>query len=155
MKRGPRLTCERGRAISPLLRTGTVLLCWRITNCAPSTTSGFLSITRRKRSRTSNADPEIGSSSINKSPPGCARNDHRRKDELKLFAPGDVARVAKKSNAPLRVNVYHAVRSDLYALTYKEYWHRFQRLFESTNLIAIGEPLVRAMADPTTRRKGG
>src|SRR5579862_2489242 len=58
----------------------------------------------------------------------------------------DVARVAKKFNAPLRVNVYQAVRSDLYALTYEEYWQGFQRLFESTDVIAIGEPLVRAMA---------
>jgi len=58
----------------------------------------------------------------------------------------DVARVAKQFNAPLRVNVYQAVRSDLYALTYEEYWHGFQRLFESTDVIAIGEPLVRAMA---------
>ena len=58
----------------------------------------------------------------------------------------DIARVAKQFNAPLRVNVYQAVRSDLYALTYEEYWQGFQRLFESTDVIAIGEPLVRAMA---------
>ena len=32
----------------------------------------------------------------------------------------DVARVAKRFGAPLRVNVYQAVRSDLYALTYEE-----------------------------------
>jgi len=38
------------------------------------------------------------------------------------------------------------VRSDLYALTYQEYWEGFQRLFEATDVIAIGEPLVRAMA---------
>jgi radical SAM protein with 4Fe4S-binding SPASM domain len=58
----------------------------------------------------------------------------------------EVARVAKKFGAPLRVNVYQAVRSDLYALTYEEYWQGFRRLFESTAVIAIGEPLVRAMA---------
>ena len=58
----------------------------------------------------------------------------------------DVARVAKKFGAPLRVNVYQAVRSDLYALTYEEYWQGFQQLLESTDVIAIGEPLVRAMA---------
>jgi radical SAM protein with 4Fe4S-binding SPASM domain len=57
----------------------------------------------------------------------------------------DVARVAKQFNAPLRVNVYQAVRSDVYALTYEEYWHGFEHLFESTDVIAIGEPLVRAM----------
>jgi radical SAM protein with 4Fe4S-binding SPASM domain len=58
----------------------------------------------------------------------------------------DVARVAKRFGAPLRVNVYQAVRSDLYELTYEEYWQGFRQLFESTDVIAIGEPLVRAMA---------
>ena len=66
----------------------------------------------------------------------------------------DVARVAKQFNAPLRVNVYQAVRSDLYALTYEEYWQGFRRLFESTNVIAIGEPLVRAMAGLPPREGG-
>src|ERR1700757_3988054 len=59
---------------------------------------------------------------------------------------GGVARAAKRFGAPLRVNVYQAVRSDLYALTYEEYWQGFRKLFESTDVIAIGEPLVRAMA---------
>ena len=58
----------------------------------------------------------------------------------------DVARVAKRFGAPLRVNVYQAVRSDFYALTYEEYWQGFRQLFEKTDVIAIGEPLVRAMA---------
>jgi len=66
----------------------------------------------------------------------------------------DVARVAKQFNAPLRVNVYQAVRSDLYALTYEEYWQGFQRLLESTDVIAIGEPLVRAMVG-LPRLEGG
>jgi radical SAM protein with 4Fe4S-binding SPASM domain len=58
----------------------------------------------------------------------------------------EVARVAKQFDAPLRVNVYQAVRSDTYALSYNEYWNGFQRLFDETDVIAIGEPLVRAMA---------
>lgn len=58
----------------------------------------------------------------------------------------EVARVAKQFDAPLRVNVYQAVRSDVYALSYEEYWEGFQLLFEQTDVIAIGEPLVRAMA---------
>jgi radical SAM protein with 4Fe4S-binding SPASM domain len=58
----------------------------------------------------------------------------------------EVARVAKQFGAPLRVNVYQSVRSDLYALTYEEYWRGFQQLFQQTDVIAIGEPLVRAMA---------
>ncbi len=58
----------------------------------------------------------------------------------------EIAQVAKQYNAPLRVNVYQAVRSDTYALSYEEYWDGFQHLFAETNVIAIGEPLVRAMA---------
>jgi radical SAM protein with 4Fe4S-binding SPASM domain len=57
-----------------------------------------------------------------------------------------VARVAKLFHAPLRVNIYQAVRSESYALTYEEYWEGFRRLFAETDVIAIGEPLVRAMA---------
>jgi radical SAM protein with 4Fe4S-binding SPASM domain len=58
----------------------------------------------------------------------------------------EVARVAKQFDAPLRVNVYQAVRSDFYALSYEEYWEGFRSLFAETDVIAIGEPLVRAMA---------
>jgi len=66
----------------------------------------------------------------------------------------DVARVAKRFGAPLRVNVYQAVRSDLFALTYEEYWDGFRRLFERTDVVAIGEPLVRAMAGLPPREGG-
>jgi radical SAM protein with 4Fe4S-binding SPASM domain len=66
----------------------------------------------------------------------------------------DVARVAKQFDAPLRLNVYQAVRSDLYALSYEEYWDGFRRLFGETDVIAIGEPLVRAMAGLPPLRGG-
>src|SRR5213595_3096255 len=66
----------------------------------------------------------------------------------------DVARVAKQFDAPLRVNVYQAVRSDIYALSYEEYWEGFRRLFAVTDVIAIGEPLVRAMAGLPPLRTG-
>jgi len=66
----------------------------------------------------------------------------------------DVARVAKRFDAPLRVNVYQAVRSDIYALSYEEYWEGFRRLFDETDVIAIGEPLVRAMAGLPPLRGG-
>jgi radical SAM protein with 4Fe4S-binding SPASM domain len=66
----------------------------------------------------------------------------------------DVARVAKQFDAPLRVNVYQAVRSDIYALTYEEYWEGFRRLFAETEVIAVGEPLVRAMAGLPPLRGG-
>lgn len=58
----------------------------------------------------------------------------------------EVAQVAKAFEAPLRVNVYQSVRTDAFALTYKEYWEAFRRLFAETDVIMIGEPLVRTMA---------
>jgi radical SAM protein with 4Fe4S-binding SPASM domain len=61
----------------------------------------------------------------------------------------DVARVARSLGSPLRVNVYQSVRSDVYALSYDEYWQGFNELFAQTYVIAIGEPLVRAMAGLT------
>ncbi len=66
----------------------------------------------------------------------------------------EVARLAKRYGAPLRVNVYQAVRSDIYALTYDEYWKGFRALFRETDVIAIGEPLVRAMAGLPPRTGG-
>jgi radical SAM protein with 4Fe4S-binding SPASM domain len=66
----------------------------------------------------------------------------------------EVARVARQFAAPLRVNVYQAVRSDIYALSYEEYWEGFRRLFAETDVIAIGEPLVRAMAGLPPLRGG-
>ena len=59
----------------------------------------------------------------------------------------EVAAVAKRFEAPLRINVYQAVRTDTFALSYEEYWTGFARLFAETDVIAIGdEPLVRAVA---------
>jgi radical SAM protein with 4Fe4S-binding SPASM domain len=66
----------------------------------------------------------------------------------------EVARVAKKFGAPLRVNVYQAVHSDIYALSYEQYWEGFRGLFADTDVIAIGEPLVRAMAGLPPLRGG-
>ncbi len=66
----------------------------------------------------------------------------------------EVARVVKRYQAPLRVNVYQSVRSDLYALSYEEYWQSFRALFAETDVITIGEPLVRAMAGLPPRTGG-
>jgi radical SAM protein with 4Fe4S-binding SPASM domain len=66
----------------------------------------------------------------------------------------DIAEVVKAYDAPLRINVYQAVRSDAYSLTYEEYWRGFESLFERTDVIAIGEPLVRAMAGLPPRSGG-
>jgi radical SAM protein with 4Fe4S-binding SPASM domain len=65
-----------------------------------------------------------------------------------------IARVAAGFDAPLRINVYQSVRTDTFALTYEEYWEGFARLFAETDAIAIGEPLVRAMAGLPPRRGG-
>jgi radical SAM protein with 4Fe4S-binding SPASM domain len=66
----------------------------------------------------------------------------------------EIAEIASKYAAPLRLNVYQAVRSDRFALSYEEYWAGFQLLFERTDVLAIGEPLVRAMAGLPPRQGG-
>jgi radical SAM protein with 4Fe4S-binding SPASM domain len=66
----------------------------------------------------------------------------------------EVARVVKRYQSPLRVNVYQSVRSDVYALSYDEYWQGFRALFAETDVISIGEPLVRAMAGLPPRSGG-
>jgi radical SAM protein with 4Fe4S-binding SPASM domain len=66
----------------------------------------------------------------------------------------EVARGVKRYDSPLRVNVYQAVRSDRYALSYDDYWQGFRALFAETDVIAIGEPLVRAMAGLPPRTGG-
>jgi radical SAM protein with 4Fe4S-binding SPASM domain len=66
----------------------------------------------------------------------------------------EIADVAAAFDAPLRINVYQAVRSDSFALTYDEYWTGFAKLFARTDAIAVGEPLVRAMAGLPPRQGG-
>lgn len=66
----------------------------------------------------------------------------------------EVAQAVKRYQSPLRVNVYQSVRSDIYALTYEQYWQGFRALFAETDVIAIGEPLVRAMAGLPARVGG-
>ena len=66
----------------------------------------------------------------------------------------DIAEIVKAYDAPLRINVYQPVRSDAFVLTYDEYWRGFEALFARTDAIAIGEPLVRAMAGLPARRGG-
>ena len=66
----------------------------------------------------------------------------------------EIAAIAKTYDAPLRINVYQSVRSDTFALTYEQYWSGFEALFERTDVIAIGEPLVRAMAGLPARAGG-
>jgi radical SAM protein with 4Fe4S-binding SPASM domain len=57
----------------------------------------------------------------------------------------EIASIAGTFEAPLRVNVYQSVRTDAFALTYQEYWEAFELLLSQTDVLAVGEPLVRAM----------
>ena len=66
----------------------------------------------------------------------------------------DLARIAAAYGAPLRVNVYQAVRSDEFAVGYEQYWEGFERLLAETDALAVSEPLVRAMAG-LPRGEGG
>ena len=66
----------------------------------------------------------------------------------------EIADIAATFGAALRINVYQSVRSDAYALTYEQYWAGFEALFARTDAIAIGEPLVRAMAGLPPRSGG-
>ena len=57
----------------------------------------------------------------------------------------EIASIAGRYGAPLRVNVCQSVRTDAFALTYDQYWEAFERLFSETDVLTVGEPLVRAM----------
>jgi radical SAM protein with 4Fe4S-binding SPASM domain len=66
----------------------------------------------------------------------------------------EIAAIAQQYDAPLRINVYQAVRTDAFALSFEEYWTGFERLLAQTDVIAIGEPLVRALAGLPPRSGG-
>ena len=66
----------------------------------------------------------------------------------------EIADVAAVFDGALRINVYQAVRTDTFLLTYAEYWTAFEILFARTDVIAVSEPLVRAIAG-LPPRKGG
>jgi radical SAM protein with 4Fe4S-binding SPASM domain len=57
----------------------------------------------------------------------------------------ELAAIAANYGAPLRVNVCQSVRTDAFALTYEQYWEAFELLFSGTDVLSVGEPLVRAM----------
>lgn len=52
--------------------------------------------------------------------------------------------LARSLGAHLRVNVYQAVRTDFYRLTYDQFWEAYRRLFGVGKVISCSEPLVRA-----------
>jgi len=56
-----------------------------------------------------------------------------------------LARLAESRGAALRVNVYQAVRGDTAALSYEQFWEGWRALLAETELVACGEPIVRAV----------
>src|SRR5262249_26668211 len=52
----------------------------------------------------------------------------------------DIAAIVKAYDAPLRVNVYQAVRSDAFALTYDEYWRALAEPVSPTAVRAVRRP---------------
>src|SRR3954453_14246133 len=66
----------------------------------------------------------------------------------------EIGSIAGRSGAPLRVNVCQSVRTDAFAFTYEQYWEGFELLFSETDVLVVGEPLVRAVLG-LPRREGG
>jgi len=56
-----------------------------------------------------------------------------------------IAAVAGEYGAMFRINVYQAVTTDEFTLTYEQFWEGFRRLFAVTKLVACSEPLVNAI----------
>lgn len=53
--------------------------------------------------------------------------------------------LARQNGANLRVNVYQAVKTDAYRLTYEEFWEGYRRLFAEGLVVSCSEPVVRAV----------
>ena len=56
-----------------------------------------------------------------------------------------LARLAIARGAAFRVNVYQAVKTDAFSLSYDEFWTGFRLLLEAAPLAACTEPIVRAV----------
>ena len=57
----------------------------------------------------------------------------------------EIARVAFAAGANYRVNVYQAVKTDAFTLSYEEFWEGFRRLLGATRLVSTTEPILDAM----------
>ncbi len=57
----------------------------------------------------------------------------------------DMARLAQALSVTLRVNVYQAVRTDDFRLTYDQFWEGYRRLFGAARVVSCSEPIVRAV----------
>jgi MoaA/NifB/PqqE/SkfB family radical SAM enzyme len=61
----------------------------------------------------------------------------------------EMARLARSRGTNLRVNVYQAVQTDGFRLSYEQFWESFRRLFASAQLVSCSEPVVRAVLGQT------
>jgi len=53
--------------------------------------------------------------------------------------------LARANDANLRVNVYQAVKTDDFRLSYEAFWEGYRRLFSRGKVISCSEPVVRAV----------
>jgi MoaA/NifB/PqqE/SkfB family radical SAM enzyme len=53
-----------------------------------------------------------------------------------------LARVAASFGANLRVNVYQPSKTDMFSVSYEQFWRGFTELLESTRLVATTEPVL-------------
>lgn len=58
---------------------------------------------------------------------------------------GRLVGLARQNGANLRVNVYQAVKTDVYRLTYQEFWEGYRHLFAEGLIVSCSEPVVRAV----------
>ncbi len=65
-----------------------------------------------------------------------------------------IAHVAAAHGAAFRVNVYQAVKTDAFSLTYDQFWAGFRLLLEACPLAVCSEPLVRAVLGLRSRAEG-
>ncbi len=52
--------------------------------------------------------------------------------------------LARRLRVHLRVNAYQSVKTDVFRLTYAQFWHGYRTLFATAHVISCAEPVVRA-----------
>ncbi len=58
---------------------------------------------------------------------------------------GEMVALARSVGAHLRVNVYQAVRTDAFRLSYEQFWQAYRQLFAAGLVVSCSEPIVRAV----------
>ena len=60
--------------------------------------------------------------------------------------------LARANEVNLRMNVYQPVKTDLYRLTYDEFWEGYRLLFAEGLVVSCSEPVVRAVMNEVVQR---